>query len=64
MIRASPGVVTRAQIEQTIWNNEPPESDAALRGHIHRLRQLVEGPLNRRLIKTVHGVGYQLTILN
>lgn len=64
LIRACPGVVTRAQIEHVIWNDEPPESDAALRGHIHRLRQLLEGTSDRRLIKTVHGVGYQLTLSN
>jgi DNA-binding response OmpR family regulator len=62
LIRAFPGVVTRTQIEHVIWNDNPPESDAALRGHIHRLRQLLEGPAERRLIKTIHGVGYQLTL--
>lgn len=60
LIRAFPGVVTRAQIEKQIWSGNPPESDAALRGHIHRLRQLLERPTARQMIRTVHGVGYQL----
>lgn len=60
LVRAFPGVVTRAQIEKQIWNDHPPESDAALRGHIHRLRQLLERPTARRMIRTVHGIGYQL----
>lgn len=60
LIRAFPGVVTRAQIEKQIWDGNPPESDAALRGHIHRLRQLLERPMARKMIRTVHGVGYQL----
>ncbi|KEZ79015.1 response regulator transcription factor [Salinisphaera hydrothermalis] len=60
LVRACPGVVTRAQIEKQIWNDNPPESDAALRGHIHRLRQLLERPTARQMIRTVHGVGYQL----
>lgn len=60
LMRAFPGVVTRAQIERQIWDGRPPESDAALRGHIHRLRQLLERPTERQMIRTVHGVGYQL----
>lgn len=60
LVRACPGVVTRDQIEKQIWDGNPPESDAALRGHIHRLRQLLERPLARQVIRTVHGVGYQL----
>lgn len=60
LVRAFPGVVTRAQIEKQIWNDQPPESDAALRGHIHRLRQLLERPTARKMIRTVHGIGYQL----
>lgn len=64
LIRAFPGVVTRDQIEKQIWNGNPPESDAALRGHIHRLRQLLERPTARQMIRTVHGVGYQLDAVN
>lgn len=60
LVRGFPGVVTRAQIEKQIWDGNPPESDAALRGHIHRLRQLLERPTARKMIRTVHGVGYQL----
>lgn len=60
LIRAHPGIVTRAQIEHVIWHDDPPESDAALRGHIHRLRQLLEKPVGQSMIRTVHGVGYQL----
>ncbi len=60
LVRAFPGVVTRTQIEKQIWNDQPPESDAALRGHIHRLRQLLERPTARKMIRTVHGIGYQL----
>lgn len=60
LVRACPGVVTRAQIEKQIWSGNPPESDAALRGHIHRLRQLLERPTACQMIRTVHGVGYQL----
>lgn len=60
LLRAFPGVVTRDHIEKQIWEDNPPESDAALRGHIHRLRQLLERPTACKMIRTVHGVGYQL----
>jgi DNA-binding response OmpR family regulator len=59
LVRAFPGIVTRAQMEHAIWDDQPPASEAALRGHIHRLRRSLEGPFGRRVIKTLHGVGYQ-----
>ncbi|MES1925270.1 response regulator transcription factor [Salinisphaera sp. T31B1] len=60
LMRAHPAVVTRDQIEHAIWNDQPPESDAALRGHIHRLRHLLGEADQRHSIRTIHGVGYQL----
>lgn len=60
LVRAFPGVVSRAQFEREIWHDEPPESDAALRGHIHRLRELLHRAAGKQVIRTIHGVGYQL----
>ena len=60
LVRAFPGVVTRAQFESEIWHDEPPESDAALRGHVHRLRELLHDAAGEQLVRTIHGVGYQL----
>lgn len=60
LVRAFPGIVTRAQFEREIWNDEPPESDAALRGHVHRLRELLRQAAGAQVIRTIHGVGYQL----
>ena len=60
LMRASPGLVSRADFEAKIWNGEPPESDAALRGHVHRLRELLEAAAEQPVIHTVHGVGYRL----
>lgn len=60
LMRAFPGVVTRAQFERQIWHDEPPESDAALRGHIHRLREILRQAAGQQVIRTIHGVGYQL----
>lgn len=60
LLEAFPGVVTRGQIEHVIWQDEPPDSEAALRGHIHRLRRALATTAAPDRIKTVHGVGYRL----
>lgn len=52
-------VVARAEIETNVWPTGTPRSKAALRGHIHRLRTLLEPVTGARLIRTVRGVGYQ-----
>lgn len=60
LARAHPELVTRDQIERRVWKDDPPRSEAALRGHIHRLRQMIESTARGPTIRTVHGVGYQL----
>lgn len=62
LMRASPGVVPRTLVERAIWGEEPPESDAALRGHIHLLRKAVDQDVSQKLLHTLHGVGYRLAI--
>jgi DNA-binding response OmpR family regulator len=60
LMRASPGVVTREQIERTVWGDDPPGSDAALRGHILIIRNAVDSDTEPKLLHTVHGIGYRL----
>jgi DNA-binding response OmpR family regulator len=60
LMRASPGVVTRRQLELTVWGEDPPGSDAALRGHILIIRNALHGDSEPKLLHTVHGVGYRL----
>jgi DNA-binding response OmpR family regulator len=60
LMRASPGVVSREQIERTVWGNDPPESDAALRGHIFTLRSAIDSAKEPKLLHTIHGAGYRL----
>ena len=60
LMRASPGVVTRRDAERTLWGDDPPDSEAALRGHIHALRQAVDKDFTPKLLHTIHGVGYRL----
>lgn len=59
LMQRSPAVVRREALEQALWGEDTPDSDA-LRSHIHQLRQVVDKPFERPLLHTVHGVGYRL----
>lgn len=59
LLRAAPAVVARAELEQAIWGDAPPDSDA-LRTHIHELRQRLDKPFASPLLKTLPHVGYVL----
>ena len=59
LMKASPNVVTRQEIEHALWRDMPPGSDA-LRSHIYSLRKAIDKPCKYPLIKTVHGIGYKL----
>ncbi len=60
LMRASPKVVARREIESEIWGDFPPDSDA-LRSHLYILRQAVDRPFARPLIHTRPGAGYCLS---
>lgn len=59
LIRQSPRVVPRREIERRIWGNIRPDSDA-LRVHMSVLRAAIDKPFDKHLLRTVHGIGYQL----
>ncbi|MGD2137325.1 MAG: response regulator transcription factor [Gammaproteobacteria bacterium] len=61
LLQQSPRVVPRREIERRIWGNVRPDSDA-LRAHISVLRAAIDRPFKRHLLRTVHGIGYQLTV--
>lgn len=63
LIRQSPRVVPRREIERRIWGGVRPESDA-LRAHLHVLRTAIDKPFSIPLLRTVHGMGYQLAVPN
>ncbi len=60
LMRASPALVMRQEIERQLWGENPPSSDAALRGHIHALRSAIDLPGVAPLLHTIHGTGYRL----
>ena len=59
LMRDHPKVVTRAALEQELWGDDPPDSDA-LRSHFYNLRQIVDRPFAHALIETLPGRGYRL----
>lgn len=63
LVRASPAVVSRAQLESALWGDDPPGNDV-LRVHVHRVRRAVDHPCKKALIHTVHGVGYRVADLD
>jgi DNA-binding response OmpR family regulator len=59
LMRHAPRVMPREELERSLWGDSPPDSDA-LRAHLHVLRQAVDTPADKPLIRTVRGFGYQI----
>lgn len=59
LMRHSPRVLSREEVERAIWGDTPPDSDA-LRGHLHIMRNAVDKNTDKPLIKTLRGLGYQI----
>jgi DNA-binding response OmpR family regulator len=59
LMRRSPAVVRREELEHAVWGNDPPDSDA-LRAHMHALRSAVDRENSVPLVHTLRGIGYQL----
>lgn len=63
LMRNSHRVVTRHEIEQEIWKDDPPDSEV-LRAHIYAIRREIEKNGSSKLLHTIHGVGYRLAVTN
>jgi DNA-binding response OmpR family regulator len=59
LMARSPQVVNRDDIEHVVWGEGRPDSDS-LRAHVHLLRDLIDKPFKRKLLRTMRGFGYQL----
>jgi DNA-binding response OmpR family regulator len=59
LLRRSPRVVSRAELERAVWGDSPPDSDA-LRAHMHVLRSAINAEGEAPLIHTLRGIGYRL----
>jgi DNA-binding response OmpR family regulator len=61
LAEAYPAVMTRSELTDRIWGDAPPSSDA-LATHLYSLRQALDRPFDRPMLKTLHGVGLRLEI--
>ena len=59
LMRASPNVVTRQEIEFYLWGDNPPDSDP-LRSHMYEIRRELDKPFEFKMLKTMRGVGFSL----
>jgi DNA-binding response OmpR family regulator len=62
LMRESPRVVSRQEIEREIWGDELPDSDT-LRSHLYNLRKVMDKPFERPLLHTVQSAGYRIADL-
>lgn len=59
LMRESPRVVPRPQLEQELWGLETPDSDA-LRSHLYVLRKAIDRGHETRMLHTLPNVGYRV----
>jgi DNA-binding response OmpR family regulator len=59
LMRASPRVVSRRDIEREVWGDVLPDSDT-LRSHLYNLRKTIDKPFPTPLLHTVQSAGYRL----
>lgn len=59
LAEAYPRALTRSTLIHQLWDDEPPDSDP-LRSHFYLLRQQLDKPFDRPMLRTVHGIGYRL----
>jgi DNA-binding response OmpR family regulator len=59
LMRASPAVVSRRELERQVWGDILPDSDT-LRSHLYNLRKVVDKPFDKKLLLTVQGSGFKI----
>jgi DNA-binding response OmpR family regulator len=63
LMAESDRVVPRTEIEDAVWGDNPPDSDA-LRTHVSNLRNAIDKPFDKPLLHTIRGVGYRVADLD
>ena len=63
LMRESPRVVSRRDIEREVWGDLLPDSDT-LRSHLYNLRKVIDKPYSKQLLHTIHSAGYRLADLD
>jgi DNA-binding response OmpR family regulator len=59
LMRASPAVVSRRELERQVWGDILPDSDT-LRSHLYNLRKVIDKPFDKQLLHTIQGSGYKI----
>ena len=59
LMRASPTVVSRRELERQVWGDILPDSDT-LRSHLYNLRKIVDKPFEKKILLTVQGNGFKI----
>ena len=59
LMRESPRLVSREQLENELWGDMLPDSDT-LRSHMYNLRKGIDRPFKTKLLHTVQGMGFKL----
>lgn len=59
LMRASPAVVSRRELERQVWGDILPDSDT-LRSHLYNLRKVVDKPFDKSLLVTIQGSGFKI----
>lgn len=60
LLRANGRTVSRAELSEAIWGENPPDADA-LSVHMHALRSALHGNGEIPVLQTIRGEGYRLT---
>jgi DNA-binding response OmpR family regulator len=63
LMRESPKVISRRDIEREIWGDGLPDSDT-LRSHLYNLRKTLDRGFDKPLLHTVQSAGYRIADLD
>ncbi|MDP2587461.1 MAG: response regulator transcription factor [bacterium] len=61
LMRNADRVLTRAEIEEHVWDRNAELWSDVIRSHIKTLRAKIDKGHKTKLIKTIHGVGYKIS---
>lgn len=64
LVRRKGEILTRATISEQIWNLHFDPGSNSVDVHIRRLRTKVDDPWEKKLIKTIRGIGYSIEDLS
>ena len=62
LLREAERALTRSQIAEHVWNYETFNQSNVVDVYIRNLRRKIDDPFEQKLIQTVHGVGYRLSL--